>query len=166
MTDDKTPTTRQAVAAQDRSGKLTVSGKLKVALDEMLFKGSRRAEAAAAAGMTDHGLREAMKKVHVKRYYNAGLEVLRTSERARNISALAKVRDQSDNSMAVVSAAKALEQLAEPNGPGGRGGGRTGAGWAIDLSEPQLPGLVIVIRPREEASALPSKMIDVTPNDE
>src|ERR1043165_1664625 len=55
MTDDIQPT-RQAIAAKERSGKLTVTGKLKVALDEMLFKGSRRADAAAAAGMTDHGL--------------------------------------------------------------------------------------------------------------
>jgi hypothetical protein len=162
MTDDHKPITRQAIAAKDRSGKLTVSGKLKVALDEMLFKSSHRADAAIVAGMTDHGLREAFKKPHVKAYYNAGLEVLRTSERARNISSLAKVRDKSDNDMAVVSAAKALEQLAEPNGPGGLGGGRRGAGWCIDLSE--SPGVVIhIIRPEPEQPPQP-RIIDVTPN--
>src|ERR1035437_3009855 len=117
MTDDHKPITCQAIAAKDRSGKLTVSGKLKVALDERLFKSSHRADGAIVAGMTDHGLREAFKKPHVKAYYNAGLEVLRTSERARNISSLAKVRPNSDNDRAVVSAAKALEQLADPNGP-------------------------------------------------
>jgi hypothetical protein len=138
MTDEPT---RQSIAAQGRSGKLTVSGKLKVALDEMLFKGSRRADAAAASGMTDHGLREALKKRHVKAYYNAGLEVLRTSERARNISALATVRDTSGNDMARVSAAKALEQIADPALPGGHGGGRATAGYLIDLSEPDSCGL-------------------------
>jgi hypothetical protein len=119
----------------------------------MLYQGSRRADAAIAAGMTDRGLREAFKKPHVKGYYNAGLEVLRTSERARNISALAKVRDTSDNGMAVVSAAKALEKIAEPNGPGGPGGGRrsNGSGWYIDLSDPPPPpGMVIVIQPTRD----------------
>lgn len=175
MTDKELTTTRQAVAAKERSGKLTVSGKLKTAIDLMLFEGSRRPEAALAAGMTDHGLREAFKKPHVKRYYLAGLEVLRTSERARNISALAKVRDESENSMAIVSAAKALEQLAEPNGPGGAGGGRSGgAGWLIDLSdEPQRAGIVIhIVHPTEESAAQArlrsqdqsNTIIDVTPN--
>jgi hypothetical protein len=164
MTDETKPITRQAIAAKERSGKLTVSGKLKVALDEMLFKGSRRADAAIAAGMTDHGLREAFKKPHVKAYYNAGLEVLRTSERARNISALAKVRDDSENDMAIVSAAKALEQLAEPNGPGGPGGGRgRGTGWCIDLSD--SPGVVIhIVGPEQQPLQPAGPIIDVTPN--
>jgi hypothetical protein len=123
MTDDITHPTRQAIAAKDRSGKMTVSGKLKVALDAMLFEGSSRREAAAAAGMTDHSLREAFKKPHVKRYYNEGLEVLRTSQRAKNILALARVRDESPNGLAVVGSVKALEQLAEADdvGPGNSG---------------------------------------------
>jgi hypothetical protein len=161
MTDDQP--TRQAVAAKERSGKLTVSGKLKVAIDAMLFEGSRRADAAQAAGMTDHGLREAFKKPHVKAYYNAGLQVLRDSERARNILSLVAVRDGEGhtNPMARVSAAKALEQIAEPNGPGGPGGGRNGAGWAIDLSD-EPAGIVIRIfnppsKPGDDA-------IDVTSN--
>jgi hypothetical protein len=173
MTNDIAPT-RQAIAAQGRSGKLTVSGKLKVAIDLMLFGDgsatapSRRADAAQAAGMTDHGLREAFKKAHVRAYYNAGLEMLRTSERARNISALANVRDQSGNDAARVNAAKALEQLAEPNGPGGPGGGRGCArgGWCIDLSDDEpRAGVVIVIQPPREPQQRPGAMIDVTPDD-
>ena len=155
MTNDLTPT-RQAVAAKERSGKLTVSGKLKIAIDLMLFEGSCRADAATAAGMKDHSLREAMKKPHVKQYYNAGLDVLRTSERARNISALAKVRDTSDNGMAVVSAAKALEQIAE------QGEERTRPGLGM------LPGLQIVIvsgtAPPRTIGQQPAAAIDVTPN--
>jgi hypothetical protein len=49
--------TRQSIAAKDRSGKLKVTGKLKVAIDKMLYEGSRRPDAAKTAGMTDHGLR-------------------------------------------------------------------------------------------------------------
>ena len=152
MTDHDKPITRQAIAAKERSGKLTVTGKLKVALDQMLFIGSCRPDAAKAAGMTDHGLREAMKKPHVKAYYAQGLEILRTSERARNIFALAKVRDSSDNGMAVVSAAKALEQLADvapPTGDGPR----------------DRPGVVIqIIQPAPQiAQQQRGVTIDVTP---
>ena len=166
MTDQTNLPTRQAIAAKGRSGKMTVSGRLKVALDEMLFKGSRRPDAAKVAGMTDHGLREAFKKPHVLKYYNAGLEVLRTSERARNISALARVRDGTDNGMATVAAAKALEQLAEPNGPGGPGGGRRGGtGYLIDLSEPA--GVVIRIVSPAPAPARPGDdAIDITSTDD
>jgi hypothetical protein len=164
MTDDIVPT-RQAIEAKNRSGKMTVSGKLKVAVDLMLYQAARRQEAATASGMTDHSLRSALRKPHVASYYNAGLEVLRTSERARNISALVRVRDQVDNSMATVAAAKTLEQLAEPNGPGGTGGGRRGgAGWIIDLSEPA--GVVIHIVERVPAPPRQGDdAIDVTPNE-
>jgi hypothetical protein len=165
MTDDDKPT-RQAIAAQGRSGKLTVSGKLKVALDHMLYAAASRPESAKLAGMTDHSLRAAFRKPHVRAYYNSGLEVLRTSERARNIAAMARVRDTSDNGVAVVTAAKALEQLAEPNGPGGIGGGRGRSGYIIDLSDPPpAPGLVIVIQPPRQTPTDGDKMIDVTPNE-
>jgi hypothetical protein len=131
MTDEIVPT-RQAIAAKNRSGKLTVSGKLKIALDSMLFDAACRADAAKVAGMTDHSLRAALRQPHVTAYYNQGLQVLRTSERARNISALARVRDTSENSMAVVSAAKALEQLSETE-------------TVHRNSVPMLPGLQIVV---------------------
>ena len=162
MTTDQDEPSRQAIAAKDRSGKLTVSGKLKVALDTMLFDAARRPDAAKAAGMTDHSLRAALRKPHVRSYYNAGLEVLRTSERARNISALAKVRDGSENDMAVVSAAKALEQIAEPNGPGGPGGGRSSArsGWAIDLTD-EPAGIIITFTPRPTRPG--DGALDITP---
>lgn len=150
MTDDNKPITRQAIAAKDRSGKMTVSGKLKVALDDMLFIGSCRADAAKAAGMTDHGLREALKRPHVKAYYSQGLEVLRTSERSRNIFALAKVRDSSDNGMAVVSAAKALEQLADTAPPTG-------------TTDRDRPGVSIVIVQAPQPQQPAGMTIDVMP---
>lgn len=149
MTDDITPT-RQAIAAKNWSGKLTVSGKLKAAVDLMLYEGSCRADAAKAAGMTDHSLREAFKKPHVKAYYNAGLDVLRTSERAKNISALARIRDNSENGMAVVSAAKALEQLSETE-TAHRGHGL-----------PTAPGLqIVIVQPGEPVKP---RIINVAPN--
>jgi hypothetical protein len=132
MTSNDVTQTRQAIAAKDRSGKLTVSGKLKKAIDAMLFEGSCRADAAKAAGMSDHGLREAFKKAHVKAYYNQGLEVLRTSERARNIKRLAEIRDAGNNMPAVQAVAR-LEQMADDENM------RPGA------HRQALPGLIVQI---------------------
>jgi hypothetical protein len=89
MTNDNPPLlpTRQAVAAKERSGRLTVSGRLQIALDAML-DGSCRADAAMAVQKTDHSLRESLKKPHVRAYYSNGVHVLRTTEKVRNISAL------------------------------------------------------------------------------
>lgn len=126
-----TEPTRQAIAVQGRSGKLTVSGKLKVAIDLMLYEGACRKDAAAKAGMTDHSVRAAMRKAHVLAYYNEGLQVLRTSERARNIRRLAEIRDQGNGTPAV-NAVRALEQLAEQDNPA------PGAAQ-------RLPGLIVQI---------------------
>lgn len=129
MTDIPTP--RQAIAVQGRSKRLAVTGKLRIALLEMVWAGSCRADAAKAAGLQDHSLRSALRKPHVKAFYLGELEVLRTSERARNIHALVGVRDKSANGMAVVQAARTLDQLADGD-PIGR---------AVAIT----PGITIVI---------------------
>jgi len=103
--------TRQARAVVGRSARGKVTGKLAVAITAMVWEGSCRPEAANAAGLKDHSVREALRKPHVKAFYRAQLEVLRTSERARNIHALARIRDQDQNKMAVVAAVKALEEM-------------------------------------------------------
>jgi hypothetical protein len=136
--------TRQAVEAQGRSGRLHVSGKLKNALDNMVWHGSRRPKAAEEAGMSDHGLREALRKPHVKAYYLGQLEVLRLSERPRNIHALADVRDQTINQMARVNAIKALEALDDDTPAAGR---------------QMMPGLAIVVTATEAKPVT----IDVSP---
>jgi hypothetical protein len=154
MTDDTTAT-RQAIAAKDRSGKLTVSGKLKVAIDLMLYEGSCRSDAAKAAGMTDHGLREAFKKSHVKGYYNAGLVVLRESERAKNIRRLAEIRDKADN-MPAVQAIKTLEQLVDAD-EGSRGSiGHSVPGVTIRIIQPEAPRPTIDITPDTDEPTLPA----------
>jgi hypothetical protein len=160
MTDDNIPT-RQAIAAKDRSGKLTVTGKLKVALDAMLFEGSRRADAATLAGITDHGLRTALRKPHVARYYNEGLQVIRESERARNIYRLIEIRDAADN-MPAVQAIKELELTPEQARSGQRGGPRSG--YIIDLSDEPAGIVVRIFNPPAPAPASEPPMVDVTPN--
>lgn len=123
--------TRQQLAAQGRSQPGKVTGKLKVALHAMVWLGMKRAEAAQQAGLKEQSLYVALSRPHVRGYYLHQLEVLRTSERARNIHTLAEVRDQTSNHMARVNAVKALEQLEDmPE----RGAARA-----------SLPGLVIQI---------------------
>jgi hypothetical protein len=124
---------------------LKVTGKNKAAIDLMVWEGLKRADAAKAAGLVEHSLYVALTKPHVKAYYLRQLDVLRTSERARNIHTLAEVRDQTTNQMARVQAVKALEQLDDVEQASGRVN--------------SLPGLQIVIV--QGGSAAPA--IDVTP---
>lgn len=108
-----------------------VTGKVRVAIEAMVWDGLPRAKAAAKAGISEHGLYKALRKAPVKAAYLSELDVLRTSERARNIHALVEVRDQLDNKMARVQAVKALEQISD-DAPANGGASA-------------LPGLQIVI---------------------
>lgn len=110
---------------------IKVTGKNRAAIEAMVWQGLTRKDAAAKAGLKDHALYVALTKPHVKAYYLGQLDVLRTSERARNIHALVEVRDQLDNKMARVQAVKALEQISD-DAPANGGGSA-------------LPGLQIVI---------------------
>ncbi len=103
-----TPTTQPKVKRE-----LRVTGRLKQAIEQMVWSGLTRAQAAKATGMAEHSLYVAFRKPHVKAHYLSELEVLRTSERARNFHTLCEVRDQTTNQMARVNAVKALEQVDE-----------------------------------------------------
>lgn len=86
-------------------------GKLRVALDLMVWEGLPRKEAAAKAGMTEHGLYKALRKPPVRAAYLAECEVLRTSGRARRIHRLEEMVEQNDNKAAVINAALALDRI-------------------------------------------------------
>jgi hypothetical protein len=108
-----------------------VGGKLKAAIEAMVWQGLPRKQAAEAAEMTEHGLYKAFRKPPVKAYYLAELDVLRTSERARNFHRLCDIRDAGNN-MPAVNAIKALEQIADDAGSG-------------STARQSLPGVVIQI---------------------
>lgn len=144
---DRQPVT-PAEAAQDRSAPGKVSGRLKCAMDALIWRGLSRAEAAQCANMSEHSLYAALRKPHVKAYYLAELDVLRTSERARNIHTLAEVRDQKSNQMARVQAVKALEQISDDEGQ-------------ATARANSLPGLQIVI---VQGGSQQQPVIDVTPS--
>jgi hypothetical protein len=105
--------TRQALEAVNRSYPGKVTGRLRAALLDMVWKGSRRDDAAKANSMSIHGLREALRKPHVKAFYLAELGVLRDSERPRTFHRLCALRDQDENKNSAVAAAKVLEQISD-----------------------------------------------------
>jgi hypothetical protein len=110
----------------------TVTGKLLVALTAMVWQGLPRKAAAEYAGISEHGLYKALRKPHVRQHYLGELEVLRTSERARNIHRLTEIRDKADN-MPAVNAIKMLEQIDEAS---------SAAGGAQSRS----PGVVVIVQ--------------------
>jgi hypothetical protein len=134
-----TTPTRQAAAIEGRSGRNKVTGKLKVALDLMVWQGIKRAEAAAQAGLADNSLQVALRKPHVLAHYTAELAALRTSLRAKNVHRLDGIAESSGNDMAKVSAIKTMEALADQ------------ADAVAKPGQQQLPGMVIIINNRDTA---------------
>lgn len=122
------------------------------AIDMMVHIGTHRDEAAKAVGMLPKSLYKALAKPHVKRYFNAQLEVLRTAARARNFHRLESIREQDNNPMAAVNAIKALEGLAadQEANPAGRA---------------QVAGLqIVIIQGGQPMRTTGPGHIDVTPN--
>lgn len=139
---DRTPVPA-AEAAKDRSAPGKVSGRLKCAMDALIWEGKSRADAARRANMSEHSLYAALRKPHVKAYYLAELDVLRTSERARNIHTLAEVRDQTSNQMARVQAVKALEQIDGVEAQTGNRAALPGMQIVIVQAGPNPPHVVV-----------------------
>lgn len=114
----------------------------------MVWHGMNRLDAANHARLSEHSLYVALRRSHVKAYYLSELEVLRSSERARNIHALVEVRDQTSNQMARVQAVKALEQLDDEP--------------PAAAHKQTLPGLVVVVMPaaQTQMKTVGSQQID------
>lgn len=106
---DLAPSPRPSIEGRSLPGKVT--GKIRVALDAMVWRGLKRAQAAAEAGLTEHGLYKALRRAPVRAAYLAECEVLRTSGRARRIHRLEEMVEQNDNKAAVINAALALDRI-------------------------------------------------------
>ena len=137
--------TRQAIAARNRSLPGRVTGRLHRAIEAMVWEGASRKEAAERAGLSDHGLRQALRRPHVLAHYRAECEVLRASGRAKRLHRLEELAQQDENRNAAVAAIKTAEQLGDEQAA-------TGA-------RRQLPGLIIQI-----VNAAPTpRIIDAQP---
>jgi hypothetical protein len=133
--------TRQAVAAHNRSLPGRVTGKLYRAIDAMVWAGASRKEAAQVAGLSDHGLRQALRRPHVLAHYLSECEVLRVSGRAKRLHRLEELAEQNTNMNAAVAAIKTAELM--PDDPVKRGGAVASPGVVIrvvNLVAPSDPG--------------------------
>lgn len=70
-----------------------ISRRVKVAIDHMVHRGQKRAEAATNAGITDEAMRKAMHKPEVLVYLDTQQQVLRTSAKARSIARIDNLAD-------------------------------------------------------------------------
>jgi hypothetical protein len=138
--------TRQAIEAKGRAAPGRVTGKLKAAIDRMVWFGDRRPDAATAAGLTDHGLRSALRKPHVLGYLRSELALLREGERPRNVHRLAALRDQDDNRNAAVAAINVLEKLTDDPRSAVNISLHVSAGYIIDLTD--APRDFVVVGPK------------------
>jgi hypothetical protein len=163
MTEATLPTavpTRQAAAIEGRSRRGAVTGKLKAAIDLMVWEGLKRADAAAKAGLADASLRFAFRKPHVLQYHAAELAALRTSVRARNVHRLDGIADTSKNDMARVAAVKAMENIADQADEKQRPGAQLLPGLQIVIVNGTTAPKVIGPEPFPAPAALPMRTID------
>lgn len=143
--------TQSAIAKPAKPAReLKVTGKVRVAIDAMVWQGLKRDDAAQHAGMKANSLYVALRRPDVKAHYLAELDVLRTSERARNIHAAVEVRDQTDNQTARIQAVKWLEESAETK--------RDSSGQRVTT-----PGVVVVVNSAPTRGAIESDMIEINP---
>ena len=153
------PATRQAAAIEGRSRRGAVTGKLKTALDLMVWENLKRKDAAEKAGLADSSLRFAFRKPHVMAYYHAELKALRDNLRANNVHRLDKIADESKNDMARVAAVKALELISDQADEKQRPGAAVLPGLQIVIvngtSTPKVIGPAFL-----EPAAIPPQTID------
>jgi hypothetical protein len=88
-----------------------VTGKLRKALELMVYSGMSFDKAAQAVQLTTRAMRLALERPHVIRYLKEQKQVFRASVSSQNIFKLADIRDNSDNAMAQLGAIKVLEQI-------------------------------------------------------
>lgn len=136
---DQLPITRQKAAIAGRSRRNAVTGKLKTALEAMVWEGLERKAAAERAELADSSVRFAMRKPHVLAFYNSELTALRTSLRARNIHRLDGIANESKNDMAKVASIKVLEQIADVADQHHRPGETQSPGVCVVIVQPTPP---------------------------
>lgn len=107
--------TALAVPAQSKPKRVDIRGRLRAALDKMVWEGLPYDEAARECDFTVSAMRKALQRPHILAYLRNEREVLRASIAPRNIHRLVEIRDAADN-MPAVQAIKALEQLGEEQG--------------------------------------------------
>ena len=134
----KAVSNRRQIARNERKSP-QATATVRRAIELMVWEGHHRDEAAKAVGMLPKSLYNAFRKPHVRRFYREQLDVLRTSEMARNIHALLRIRDQDENKMAAVAAVKALQKMDDDAMPLTGAGPLMTAGITFVIEQPRPP---------------------------
>jgi hypothetical protein len=129
-----------------------VMGRLKIALDLMIWRNLTDSEAAVETKMHVTSIRKALKLPHVLRYVREQRQVLLNRELGRNSHVLMQVRDNSPNGMARIAAVRELERVADDEQQRG--------------TMQRAPGVTIVLINPDGTSAPYKPAIDVTPEHE
>lgn len=119
------------------SGERVVGGKLKRALDDMVWNGKAWQEAAKAAGMTTRGMRKALERLATKNYLKTQRRDFAAAASAQNIHRAIEIRDQDENRIAALHAAKFIENDGAPASDSVNINIQTSVGYVIDLSQPE-----------------------------
>jgi hypothetical protein len=125
--------------------RMEIRGKLRQAVDAMVWDGLEWNEAAKQFNFDVRAMRNALARPHVVAYLRSERQVLRESLSPRNIHRLREIRDAADN-MPAIQAIRTLEQMGDDTMHGN---------GAVTHS----PGLTIRII--NQVAAAP--MVDVTP---
>ena len=152
LVETNTPATPQALSAKTRSPAGRVQGKLRIALNAMVFEGLPLDKAAQAADLTTRALRSAIEKPHVRKYLREQKQVFRASVSSQNIHVLADLRDKSGNDMARLGAVKVLEQIDDP------ASGNNG--------QIKAPGFTIIVNTTDAKPTISATYKDITANEE
>jgi hypothetical protein len=154
---DIAPSSQRQPAPTDKPKRaLQVEGKLKAALDLMVFgpqEGENAglaldlAQACRSVGMRYSSMRKAIEKPHVRQYLSAQKQVFRAAASAQNISYAVKMRADAGNAMAQLGAMKFIEQDAEQS--------------ERSAASARTPGIVVQIINQGASEAKPVTTIDV-----
>jgi len=150
VTPDQTP------AKTDKPKPARIRGKLKLALDLMVYgKDGKRFDHVTApreVGFTGSAMRKALERADVQRYLSEQKQVFRKSLSAGNIHVLGEIRDDSGNAMARLGAVKLLEQM-DQQAPSQSAAARN-----------VTPGVVVVINANREAPLIDhQRVIEINP---
>lgn len=129
-------------AEQRPSKPRRVSGRLKAALDAIVYEALEMDEAAKRVGMTTRNIRQAMQRPWVIAYIRQARALLVHELAAGNPRHLQTMRSSSPNGMVRLGAARVIEEIA--GGGVNRGttvnvGVNVAAGYILDLSERPRP---------------------------
>lgn len=103
------PTAIKAKAPPRLANPLSLTKPIATAIHLMVWEGLDRKEASRRAGITDHGLYQALTKPHVKAALLEQYEVLRTSARPRAHHKLEMLMDRAESERVQLEAAKYLD---------------------------------------------------------